>query len=567
METNFSNTGLPCPCGNSSDAFCVNSDNSGKCFSCGDFFPDLSKEEYEVKKTKGRRKIAQAVRTPQEEGEVEYKYLSHRGISANTFEHYRVRVKLVDQIVNSVAFRYPLGSMKVMSFIIPKGENGHWVIQSPDGVRMRDEGLFGSNIFEKGSRESVIVTEGEYDALAAYEMLGGKFAAVSIKSAATAKTDLSGKDRSMLEYLNSFKKIYLCFDNDSPGKNAVENCISLFDFDKLYKVELSKYKDANDYLEAGKQEDFKNAVLGAKKHSPEAIISDFGSISQAIKTRAAKPIAEYPFPELQSALRGLHDGELVVIKGKQGIGKTEICRAIIHHALKTSDTKMATIFLEEDVGTTAKGVATYQLLMPCMRDDSGLSDEEILEGYREAVSNDESRLFIHKHLTGEDESEIIDNIRFLVTVAGCKVIFLDNLTMLNTGKEGEDERMRIDRITRRLRNLINELQFCLVLIAHTNDDGTTRGSRLPDIVANTVITLEREIPSVKLTFDVKKARFQGAQTGPASFGLYDKDKYILRAPLEGEDPDVGSAGIEGPKEERDTRTPVVFTLESELEPI
>lgn len=562
MELNFSQTGQPCPCGNSSDAFCTNEDNSGKCFSCGDFFPNLDSVDYKPKQTKRSSRLTQAV----SEVEGEYKYVSHRGISAKTFEFYRARVKTVDDVAHSIAFQYPLKSLKIMSFLVPKNENGHWQVKSPDGVRMRDEPLFGMNLFEKGSREAVIITEGEYDALAAYEMLEGKFAAVSIKSASSAKTDLTGKDRSTLDYLNSFKKIYLCFDNDEPGRKALESCISLFDFDKLYKVELSKYKDANDYIQAGERDAFKNAVRGAKKHSPDAIISDFGSVFEAIKTRASKPIAEYPFPELQAALRGLHDGEMVVIKGKQGIGKTEICRAIIHHSLKNNDTKMATIFLEEDVGTTAKGVATYQLLMPAMRDDSGLSDEEILTAYKEAVSGDESRLFIHKHLTGEDESEIVDNIRFLVTVAGCKVIFLDNLTMLNTGKEGEDERMRIDRITRRLRNLINELQFCLVLIAHTNDDGTTRGSRLPDIVANTVITLEREIPSVKLTFDVKKARFQGAQTGPASFGLYDKEKFVLRAPLEGEDPDSGTQGspppLEVPKE-----SPFAKVQDEEYEPI
>src|SRR5690606_37940199 len=109
------------------------------------------------------------------------------------------------------------------------------------------------------------------------------------------------------------------------------------------------------------------------------------------------------------------------------------CRATMYHNLK--NVKQATIFLEESTDITIKGVATYELERPCVAEESGISKQEIWEAYKKAVG-DENNLYIYTHFSSENEDEIVDTIRFLVTVAGCRVIYLDNLTMLVTGREG-----------------------------------------------------------------------------------------------------------------------------------
>lgn len=450
-----------------------------------------------------------------------YDYYSHRGISRRTFEFYDAKTSFAGGNPNEIGFKYPLGAVKIRNMNVKdfysKGA-------------MADESLFGMDKFDAGSKDSITITEGEYDALAVYEMMGGKTAAVSVRSSGAARGNLE----QAREYVNSFKKIYICFDNDAAGNKAARECSTMFDFNKVYHVKLTKHKDANEYLEKQDVDGFIKTWQNARRYSPNSIISSFSDIKAALATKQAEMLAMYPFPELQDNLKGCHRGEFIIIKGKQGIGKTEICRAIVHANLKSNATRMATIFLEEDQKTTIRGVATYETKQPVALDDSGFSDDDVLRAYEEAVGGDDSRLYIHTHFSSDDEGEIIDNIRFLVSVAGVSVVLLDNLTMLNTGREGEDERLRIDRITRMLRNLVNELGFCLILIAHTNDDGTTRGSRLPDIVANTVISMSREIPDNKLWLNVDKARMQGSVAGPAGFALYDRKTWTLRSPLESE---------------------------------
>lgn len=521
----FAKIGLPCPCGKSSDAYAENEDGSGKCFSgaCSGgpkrdgFFPSkmgvtMSTEE------------KQEDDTPiQSTGNERLEIIPHRNISAKAFEFYGVHTVVEGDTPVRVGFRYPNGAYQTRNLLVPKEDrNNHFKTRGPYG----EAGLWGRDKFDPGSKDSITITEGAYDAMAAYDMLYAKSACVSVKSSATVVSDIK-KD---FDYVNSFKKIYLCLDNDEAGQSKIATIASMFDFNKVYHVKLDKYKDANDYLLNKEADDFKRTWENSRRYSPSAILSTFGELEAQLKKKAAVAVGNYPFMGLQDGLSGLHKNEMIIIKGKQGIGKTEICRAIIHEALKNTETKMATIFLEEEVGTTIKGVVTYELNIPAMRDDAGISDEEVMAAYKKAVGDRDDRLYIHTHFTGDDEGEIVDNIRFLVTVAGVDMVFLDNLTMLSTGREGEDERLRIDRIIRRLRNLVNELHFCLVLIAHTNDDGTTRGSRLPDIVANTVIIMEREIPDNKLYFHIDKARGQGAQAGPAGYGIYDRDRYVLCDP-------------------------------------
>lgn len=511
----FVKTQLPCPCGKSSDAFALNEDNSGKCFSCGDFFPNKDKNNI--------------VEEPDilDNVNVTYEYTNLRGISKRTREFYGVQTKLINNVPVSTAYPWGDNSLKIRRLGVPKTEA--FSSSGPIG----SHNLFGKERFSPGSKPFVLITEGEEDAMAAYEMLFGRGAVVSVKNAATAFADIKNER----EYLNSFKKIILCLDNDSKGQTPQKQILGagFFDYEKLYCIQMPLgFKDANDYIEQNKADEFIKIFDAAKRWTPDSIINSFDEIKAALSRKDNSLIGTYPFTDLQDSLKGLHKGEIILIKGLEGIGKTEICRAFSHHLLKTTKLNQALIFLEESEDVTIKGVATYELEKPCNLDESGVSDEDILNGYKKALGDDESRLYIHTHFSSEDDNEIIDNIRFLVTVAGCSVVYLDNLTMLITGREGEDERLRIDRLIKRLRDLVNELHFCLILIAHVNDNNQTRGSRLPDKLCNTVVimfrnpkantTQERNV----LSIEIEKVRTQGARTGKAGGAYFDPVTYKLR---------------------------------------
>lgn len=490
----------PCPCGKSSDAYSVNRDGSGHCFSCDKHFKgDVVIETQE---------------------NLAYRYLPQRGLSESTMRFYNIKTKLSNDEPVEVGFPYPSGGFKIRSLQEKK-------------FRMegntKQPGLFGKDKFDPGSRESITICEGEFDAPSIFEVTNGKTASTSVRSASQAYRDCIA-DR---DYINSFSRIIICFDNDEPGQKAAREVSSLFDFNKVYHVKFTQYKDANDYLQNEQRDTLFQTWRNARRYSPDNIISTFEEIFQSLIESKEDQIGTYPFHGIQSATYGLHKGEIVVIKGRSGIGKTEIFRAMEHHLLKTTKSNIGIIHLEEDNATTIKAISGYELNVQATLPDCGLSNQDIFDGYKKAVGENDRRVHLYQSFELDEENIFLDNIRFLVTAAGCEFIFLDHIQWLATGLQNEDERLKLDRITQRLKLLAKELKFCLIMISHTNDEGRTRGSRNIENVANTMIDLVRdkmhpdEFERRVTHMNVEKVRL-GGHTGPAGRSYLDPFSGVLR---------------------------------------
>ncbi len=447
-------------------------------------------------------------------------FITHRGLSLQTIKFYGIKTKVVDEVPVEIGFKYPWDELK---------------IRGVDKKVFRTEGksqpgLFGRDKFDPGSKESITITEGEFDAPSVYEATRGRTAAVSVHSSSQAKRDCI-QDR---DYINSFGKIIICFDSDEPGQKAAKEVSSLFDFNKVYHVKLNKYKDASDYFQKGEVDNLEKAWAGAKRYSPDNIISSFEDIREALKKSQEDQIGTYPFRNLQAMTYGLHKGEIILFKGLEKIGKTEIFRAIEHHLLKTTTANIGIIHLEEDNATTIKGIAGYELGRPAILPDSGLSEDDIFEAYKTAVGNKDSRVHLYQSFETEDEELFLDGIRFLSAGAGCQFIFFDHISWLATGRDkNEDERKKLDRIATRLKLLAKELGVCIIMISHVNDEGQTRGSRYITKVANTICHMDRDKLSpdeqtrrtTKLTLEGVRL---GGSTGPAGSLYMDPMTSVLR---------------------------------------
>lgn len=517
----FAEDGLPCPCGTSSDAYAIDHEGRGFCFSCSE-----PQEKIERRLgIKGDRLTAK----PKEEEidddvDVEYIYEAHRGLSKKTIEFYDIPIAVVNGEKFSYVFTHANDAVKTKR-LNPKSRSDQykWTGEA------NKAGLYGKDKFPAGSKKSIVITEGNHDAPSVYEASGGQVAAVSVGSASTAMRDIEFER----DYVNSFEKIIICFDNDDAGKAATKKVMAsgLFDFNKMYFMPLER-KDANDYAQQNDLAGLSKALKAIRKYTPDNIISTFSEIEAALEESKEDCIGEYPTDRLNEMTYGLFRGQVIVVKGMEGIGKTEIFRMMENHLLKTTDCKLGVIHMEEDKATTIKGFATYELGVPCNLPDSGVSQKEVFEAYKRAVGEDESRVYLYTMFGGDDPDDILDSIRFLVTSGGVDVVFLDHITMLVTGVEEGDERRKLDYLSTKLKKMCKELNFCLVMITHVNDDGQTRGSRNISKIADIMIDLYRDKLSedeyerscLKLT--IEKNRKSG-RTGDAGTLYFNTDTFKL----------------------------------------
>lgn len=490
----------PCPCGTSSDAYTLYDDGHGWCYSCGEGF-NMTEKEAPVM-------------------EFSYQFVPWRGISAETMRFYGVKGK-----VNSEG--------KPVAFAAPFGENGPRQIRLVEekktwwqGEGVGDAGLFGQDRFEGGGKE-VTIFEGWIDAASGYELLHTP--CVALKSATSARKDC----QTAWAWLNSFQRIYIATDSDEPGQKAAEVVAGMFDFNKIYHVKMRR-KDCNEYLTNQDHAGFQQAHAGASRFLPEGIAStaeDFRRILREDRTRESIP---YPFPSWNAATDGIRPHEFVLISADEGVGKTEIFRAIEYHVLSTTPESVGTSHLEEDEARQLQGIAGYVLRTPCHIKDASASPEDI----ENAVVQYANRLHLYSHVDSDDPDLILDRLRFLGAACGCRRLFLDNLSVMVASLEDDDERRKLDYLAARIARMVKQMDVTIFVAAHVNAAGRIRGSTGPSKFCHTWFHLHRNILAEteeernRTQVILKKNRLLG-KTGPIGILTFNHDTFQISENAEG----------------------------------
>ena len=143
--------------------------------------------------------------------------------------------------------------------------------------------------------------------MAVYQMMGSRWATVSIKNGvASAVRDC----KQNFEYLDSFDNIIICFDNDEIGKESANKVAEIFSPNKCRVVSLD-LKDANEYLKAGKREQFTRAWWDAKPFTPAGIVT-YDDVDD-LWVEDDVESCSYPFEGINKKLYGMRVGELVTL--------------------------------------------------------------------------------------------------------------------------------------------------------------------------------------------------------------------------------------------------------------
>tara|TARA_R100001224_G_scaffold105308_2_gene79066 strand:+ start:3377 stop:5041 length:1665 start_codon:yes stop_codon:yes gene_type:complete len=530
MSSNFVKFHLPCSECGSSDALSMNEDGSAKCFSCNKFFPKYSSTQVNKKSMQSFKQPERALNT--EGGK--YAKLTDRGISLDTAKTYGV--KIIYNTDGTIAQHlYPFYINNELSAIKTRYvKDKRFTFEGT----IQNTGLFGQNLFKSGGKY-LTITEGECDAMAAYELLGSKWAVVSIKrGAASAVKDI----KESIEYVESFDNVILCFDKDKQGMESAKKVASILKPRKCKIVNLPNgYKDANDMLLKNKHGEFVKSWWDAEVYTPSGIIR----VSEKQKdffNRPKKDSVPYPYDGLNKKLIGLRQGELVTITGGTGLGKSSVTRELEHWIVNKTEHNVGIIALEEDWRRTVDGIlsieANARIYIDNIRDT--FSKDTLEQMYNKMFSKD--KVFIHAHFGTNDIDDIFSKLRYLIVGCDCKWVVVDHLHMLVNAISENDERRGIDNIMTRLRSMVEETGAGIILVSHLrrvdgnkgHENGVQvnlshlRGSNSIAQLSDCVIALERnqqsddDVESRTTRLRVLKSRYTG-DVGMACSLLYDKD--------------------------------------------
>lgn len=404
----------------------------------------------------------------------------------------------------------------------------------------KDSDLFGMQL--DGGRKLCIITEGEFDAIAAKQMLaenGKEYRVVSLPNGAGSKLSSSSQD-----FLASFETLIVATDMDEKGDEAAERISGLFGPGKCKRAMMPD-KDANDCLRNGKSKEFFSSLMSARVVMADGVVlgSDTWEAVLANHHDADNGGIPFPWDDLNAMAYGSRLNELDVWTSGTGMGKSAVMRELIHHWSITHDKKVGVLALEENLTTTILGqmsiCANLPLHLPEVR--SSVSDDDLRRYWEEANNND--NLVCVDHWGSVEESRLIQKLRYLSSGMGCEYIVVDHLSILvsETATDG-DERKNIDVLMTKLKRLTEELGIHISLVSHLNrsqgsttfEEGATpslanlRGSGSIAQLSHGVYALSRNQQDpdplrrniTKMT--VLKNRFCG-KTGDAGLLQYEPD--------------------------------------------
>lgn len=408
--------------------------------------------------------------------------------------------------------------------------------------------LYGQWLWSSGGK-MLTITEGEIDALSVSQAQGNKWPVVSVPNGAQGAVKAIEK---AFEYVSSFDRVNIWFDNDEPGIKAAKAVADILPPGKAFIVKAD-LKDANEYLKpnkvgANRAGEIVNLIWRAEPHRPDGIVSGSEITLESLREAVAKGYA-LPYPQLSSALHGLRKRELTILTAGSGIGKSTLSREIAYHLHQEHGLTIGNVYLEESKEKTAQGYVAIHNNVPLgsLRELPGLLDDgKWKQSLAEVVH---TRMFFYDHFGSLDSDNLLSKLRYLAVGCKCDFIILDHISIVVSGQESssEGERKDIDILMTALRSLCENTGVGIIAIVHlskppgvSHEEGGRvtlshlRGSGSLKQLSDNVVAMERDqqsdTKSDESTIRVLKNREFG-ELGETDTVIYDRETGRLRVSL------------------------------------
>jgi twinkle protein len=524
----------PCPACGSSDAGARYSDNSFHCHKCHhNIKGDGSEVETQVE-------TASDVK-PWTVVQGDYRDLTDRKLKEETCRFWKYQTTMDFEGGPAHIMNIYDGSKLIAQKFRTPETKGLWRGQA------KNPPFYGQWLWGKGKH--LVITEGEIDAMSVSQVMDLKWPVVSLPNG-------TGSVRKAIEnnydWLDGFDNIVLMFDNDEPGREAVEQACELLPPGKV-KVATLPEKDANDTLKQHGPGAITKAFWDAKPYRPDGIVSGEEFTLEDLMTEATKGFELRRTPKLQEMLFGLRKGELTLLTAGSGIGKSTWARELAYDLHQQDGLSIGNVFLEENNKKTAQGYIALHAGVSLGRlraNPALLTPEQWSKGLHEVVRN---RMWFYNHFGSLEAKNLLNKLRYMAQVCKVDFIILDHISIVTSGVEssGEGERKDIDILMTKLRSLVEETGVGIIAIVHlkraqgkTFNEGDQislndlRGSASLEQLSDNVIALERNQQAegdTKRTslIRVLKTR-EGDDTGEADLLTYNKEtgRNELASPFE-----------------------------------
>lgn len=383
-----------------------------------------------------------------------------RKISPDTHKHFKVRTELSEEDRSPRAIYYPETSQG--SFIgykcrlLPKkffsihNERAKGVV--PD--------FFGQHCCPRSGKR-ILITGGEEDCMAAYEMLKDAYpdfepCIVSLSRGEEGVATVSEN----LEFLKGFEEIIIGTDMDKVGREAIGKIAPIIG--ERARVLVLSEKDCSDMKIKGKHREFITAFFNAKEYRPSFIVSVEEILEDAVKPREWG--LSYPFRKLTELTYGLKKGgEIISIGAGPGAGKSTFVRQIQEHLMFEHKERVAIFDIEEKAEGALNHLIGSMMNRPIHKPDC---EYDVAEARRLGKLL-EDKAFFYDGMT-EDWGEVEAHVRYFAS-KGIRFMFIDPLSALVEHLSASEANQELGKIMRDMRRFKVQQGLTFFVVNHLNN--------------------------------------------------------------------------------------------------
>ena len=449
-------------------------------------------------------------------------YLKSRGISEEVCRKYEITVDEKKKEKLIFPFKNTDGELTFIKYrdISPNPKSKEWCEKNCMPI------LFGMNHCE--GFERLVITEGQIDSLSLTE--AGVQNAVSVP---TGKNGFTWVPHCW-DWMSKFQAIVVFGDNEN-GEITLARELSLRFKNKVKVVRAEDYqgcKDANDILRKFGKEALVKAVENAQFPTPSRI-KDMSEV-ETIEIESL-PAIDTGVHELNKLLSGgFHDGDLVVLTGRRGEGKSTMASQFVVDALNHGNNCL--IYSGEMKDYAVKNWLDRQVI--------GKGDRATYTHEREECRNwYKGRLFIYDdtEVDEEDTAKLLDTVETAITQKNIRFVLIDNLMTAMEDTAGTNEALyrQQSNFVGKLAKLARRFDIVIMLICHPrkttnqyldNDDvsGTADITNKANIVMNyarSIVDGKEPDPAIRI-LSVTKNRLTG-KVGNVRMYYFEDSKRVV----------------------------------------
>jgi twinkle protein len=406
-------------------------------------------------------------------------------------------------------------------------ERKDWQRMDPPGGGW---GLFGFHTLPEDCKE-IILTEGEYDAMAVWQ--------ATQRPAVSLPNGCRSLPLEVLPLLEEFSKIYLWMDNDIAGQEGAEQFAKKLGLRRCYIVKPTFAncrklpaaagsnddtvtllpKDANDALRMGL--DLSRILADAQLVRHERIIR-FADLRDEVLHEIMHPDqyvghAVQSLPGFTSIIKGFRRGEVTVLTGPTGSGKTTFLG------------QLSVDLVEQGVNVLwgsfeIKNIRLIHKLMQQFAREPLPSGDPTMREKLEVLSDRFGQLpftFLKFH-GGTEVEDVLDAMDYAVYVNDVELIILDNMQFMvslnslkGKGSSSFDKFDVQDMAIEKFRKFATDRNVHIVLVVHPKKEAENSSLSISSIYgtakatqeADTVLILQND--GRRKFIEVKKNRFNG----------------------------------------------------------